>query len=505
MQRSRSHNRDTDVPGFVAQVHAEFTKFRTVRGWVATLVAAIVVFVLLAFLSAWASRSTGPTVATGPSGEPVSDSYTFVHQPLAGDGSITVRVSALSGAHRSTSPRSGRAQLQPGLAPWAKAGLIIEPDTSQGTSYAAVMVTGSHGVRMQYDYTHDRRGLSGLVGLSSSRWLRLTRAGDLITGYDSLDGAHWSEIGTARLTGLPHTVQAGLFVTSPLHFAAGADAGTPTAATATFDHLQAQGELLHQSWTGDAIAGAYPGLPSASFWQQRSASAFTIAGSGDIAPLAGGIDPHWSGASVVNGTIAAMLVVIVLAALFVTSEYRRSLIRTTLTASPRRGRVLAAKAVVAGALAFVSGAIATALAEVITRHVFAANGNYLFPQSAPATARIILGTGLFLALAAALVAALASILRRSLATVVAGFAFVMLPGILATSLSAGAASWLMRFTPTAAFAIQAALPRLAQVDSAYTIRNGYFPISGWAGLAVLAGYTAIAFAAATWLLHRRDA
>jgi hypothetical protein len=35
--------------------------------------------------------------------------------------------------------------------------------------------------------------------------------------------------------------------------------------------------------------------------------------------------------------------------------------------------------------------------------------------------------------------------------------------------------------------------------------NGYFPISPWAGLAVLAGYTAVALGAAAWLLRRRDA
>ena len=81
-----------------------------------------------------------------------------------------------------------------GLAPWAKAGIILEPDTNQGTCYTAVMVTGTHGVQMQYNYTHDSPGLSGAVGSSSPRWLRLTRQGDVVTGYDSADGVHWNEI-----------------------------------------------------------------------------------------------------------------------------------------------------------------------------------------------------------------------------------------------------------------------------------------------------------------------
>jgi ABC-type transport system involved in multi-copper enzyme maturation permease subunit len=520
---ARTHDRDDDLrhhlaagdrAGFARLLRAEFTKFRTVRAWVIALCVAAVVFVLLSFVSAWASHATNPPVPTGPGGEAVSDTYMFVHQTLAGDGTLTARVASLSGAHTSLSPTSGNAfgvssksqlgsQLHPGLATWAKAGIILEPDTNQGTAYAAVMDTGSHGVQMQYNYTRDSPGLAGPVGPSSPRWLRLTRVGDVITSYDSTDGAHWTKIGTARLTGLPHAVQIGLFVTSPAYFAAGASNGTPSVATAHFDQVSTQGDLPHRSWTGDAIGGLYPYLPSASTWQQPSADAFTISGSGDIAPLVGGegAATHWAGASIVNGTIAALLIVIVLATLFATSEYRHGLIRTTLTASPRRGCVLAAKAVIAGSLAFATGAIATAIAEVITRHVLAANGNYLFPQSGPALARVIIGTGLFLGLAAALVVALGTMLQRSAAAVAAAIVLLVLPGIL----GAGSGNWLMRLTPTAAFAIQATLPYSNLVTSAYTPPNGYFPISPWSGLAVLAAYTAVALVTATWLLRRRDA
>jgi hypothetical protein len=205
MQRSGNQYRRADLPGFAELLRAELTKFRTVRAWVSGLLAAVVAFVLLAYLSAWASRGAGPALATGPDGRAVSDSYMFVRRPLTGDGSITGRVTTLSGRHSSpTLPGSRGAQPPLGLAPWAKAGLIVEPDTHQGTSYAAVMVTGSHGVRMQFNYTHDRPGLAGFVGPSSPQWLRLTRV-----GYDSPDGAHWTRLGGERSTGLPRTVQIG--------------------------------------------------------------------------------------------------------------------------------------------------------------------------------------------------------------------------------------------------------------------------------------------------------
>ena len=119
--------------------------------------------------------------------------------------------------------------------------------------------------------------------------------------------------------------------------------------------------------------------------------------------------------------------------------------------------------------------------------------------------RVIIGTGLFLGLAAALVVALATMLRHAAVTVAAGIVVLMLPGVLATSLPVGADNWLMRVTPTAAFAVQGTLPHYMQVSNPYTIGNGYFPISPWAGLAALAAYTAMALSAATTLLHRRDA
>ena len=87
-----------------------------------------------------------------------------------------------------------------------------------------MMVTGSHGVRMQYDYTHDTPGLTGAVSAASPRWLRLTRSGGTLTGYDSADGTHWTKVGTARLTGLPATLQVGLFAASPDYQIGGAGA-----------------------------------------------------------------------------------------------------------------------------------------------------------------------------------------------------------------------------------------------------------------------------------------
>ena len=337
-------------------------------------------------------RTGAPAVPVGPGGEPVADSLTFVHRPLVGNGDLTVRVTSLTGAYipgNAVAVSAGGQLLtptRPGLAQWAKAGIIVQKDTNQGSVYAAVMVTGSHGVRMQYNYTHDAAGAPGSVTASSPRWLRLTRVGDVITGYDSTDGTHWNRIGTAALPGLPAAVQVGMFVTSPVLYPPGSNNGYPSRATASFDRIAARGDLPHDVWTGEVIGANafYPTLPSAASWHQEPEGTFTISGSGDIGPQVGGGIFGADVASLLVGGLAGLIVLIILGTLFITSEYRRGLIRTTFAASPRRGRVLLAKGVVIGSVTFVAALVGTAIAEVVSRHVLAANGNYLFPLS-PAT------------------------------------------------------------------------------------------------------------------------
>ncbi|HEV8166293.1 MAG TPA: hypothetical protein VGR74_17950, partial [Actinomycetota bacterium] len=76
-------------------LHAEWTKFRTVRGWVITMMVAAVVIVGLGLLLGehGSCGQQGPasacTLLVGPDGQEVTDSFYLVHQPLAGDGSIT--------------------------------------------------------------------------------------------------------------------------------------------------------------------------------------------------------------------------------------------------------------------------------------------------------------------------------------------------------------------------------------------------------------------------------
>jgi ABC-type transport system involved in multi-copper enzyme maturation permease subunit len=496
-------------------VRAEWTKFRTVRGWVVGMVVAGLLVVGVGLLGhSECGGQAGPdapvvtggpscTSPLGPGGEAVTDDYYLVHQPLGTDGSITVRVTSMTGSR---------------LQPWSKAGIIVTASTAPGSAYAAMMVTAGHGVRMQWDYTQDTPGLAGAVGPASPRWLRLIRAGDTITGYDSADGTRWDRVGSATLAGLPSVAQAGLFAASPDYsnvtsqsIGGGSGSGGSTQATAAFDHVMTEGGPAGGRWAGTAvggtggIGGGGPGAPSPDGYR-RSGGGYSVTGSGDIAP----VTPQGAGsvAQPVIGTFAGLIAVIVVAAMFITAEYRRGLIRVTLAASPRRGRVLAAKALVLGTITFVVGLPAAWAAQLIGEPMERSRGIFIDPVSAPTELRILAGTAALLAVAAVLAVAVGALLRRGAAAVTAVIVVIVLPYFFAGPLAVlppGAADWLLRVTPAAAFAIQQPYPAYPQVTSQYTPENGYYPLAPWAGLAVLCGWTALVLGLAAYRLRRRDA
>jgi hypothetical protein len=437
-----------------------------------------------------------------------------VHKSLPGNGSITVRATSLTGVYVSQSPSAVPVGSNPlagtlkGVQPWSKAGVIITAGTRASSPYAAVMVTGTHGVRMQYDYTHDLAGTSGKVSATSVRWLRLTRAGDTITGYDSTDGSHWTAIGSVNLAGLPATVQVGMFATSPGHLSGGSFQA-PSIATAALDRVDVRGAAPGGGWQGTWVnRGNSPQLAAQEAGYHQTAGAFTITGSGDIAPavVGGDTDPGRGVERTLIGAFVGLIVLAVVATLFITGEYRRSLIRSTFAASPRRERVLAAKAVVVGGVVFVAGLIGAGIALPLGEHRLRANGNPIYPAGTGTELRAIIGTAALLALASVLALALGTILRRSAPAVTAVILLIVLPYILAVAsvLPAGPAGWLLRVTPAAAFAVQQTLVRWPQVSAAYAPSDGYFPLSPWAGLGVLCGYTLCALALAGYLLRRRD-
>src|SRR5262245_9605543 len=135
---------------FHALVSHEWSTFRS-RGRMIAITAAILATVLLGLLFAIAAGGLAhcskgpvevpcPTDPVGPQGQAVTDTFYFAHRPLGQEGGITVRLTEMTGII--TYPPPHHDQIVSGLVPWAKAGIIIKEGVTQGSPYAALMLTG---------------------------------------------------------------------------------------------------------------------------------------------------------------------------------------------------------------------------------------------------------------------------------------------------------------------------------------------------------------------------
>jgi regulation of enolase protein 1 (concanavalin A-like superfamily) len=136
-----------------------------------------------------------------------------VYRTLDGDGTIVARVTSIQAVHA-----------------WTKAGVMVRDSLSPSAAHAFMLVAASSvkGVPFQ------RRPLDGGSSVSSPgsqntapRWVKLTRAGNLITGYESADGVTWTVVGGDSFA-MGSKVLVGLAVSSHV---------TGVTATATFDNV----------------------------------------------------------------------------------------------------------------------------------------------------------------------------------------------------------------------------------------------------------------------------
>jgi regulation of enolase protein 1 (concanavalin A-like superfamily)/ABC-type transport system involved in multi-copper enzyme maturation permease subunit len=481
-------------------VLAEWTKLRSVPRWAMAMLAAVVLTVLVSVLAASGNiyGGGGPGFPVGPDGSGVRDSFYFVHQPLTGDGSVTAKVLSQTGVEGESHE-------------WAKAGVIIKESTKPGSQYAAMMITPGHGVRLQSNFTTDR---AGSEATTAPRWLRLTRSGTSVTGYESADGANWAQVGTVQLPALPRRVEVGLLVASPpalkveRQFGSGSVGIFPTSSTARFGDVAVTAAQPGRPapWSDQAIGGPERVPESLLGSATRAGGVFTVTGSGDIGPNPQDVDGVRAS---LTGVPLGVVVIIAVAVLFITSEYRQGLIRTTFAASPRRGRVLAAKAIVVAATTFVVGLVASFASVLIALPILRSNGLAPPVFQVPSlwdgpVLRAITGTAAVLALLAVLGLAAGAILRRSPGAIVVVVVPLLIPQLIAGALPLAAARWLMLVTPAAGFSIQQTTVQRYFVSSICLPEDGCFTTGPWVGFGVLCAYTAVALAAGFWLLRRRD-
>ena len=202
-----------------------------------------------------------------------------------------------------------------------------------------------------------------------------------------------------------------------------------------------------------------------------------------------------------TGVEFGQAVVAIVAVLAISTEYTTGMIRSTLTAIPRRAAVLAAKAAVTTGPVLAAAAVAVAGSLLAGRlilpgHGFtAARGFPLLSLADGPVLRAAAGSVLYLALIALLSLGVATVVRDPAVAIGIVLGLLYLFPIVAAV--AASADWQRHLEQIG--------PMTAGLDIEATTGLRGLPLSPWAGLGVLAAWTAAALLAGGLALRLRDA
>jgi ABC-type transport system involved in multi-copper enzyme maturation permease subunit len=234
-----------------------------------------------------------------------------------------------------------------------------------------------------------------------------------------------------------------------------------------------------------------------------SLAVLVVLGIGFDALIAGVSVAHWNTLSEANrqafaakgvfgpGLTFAQIPVTVLGVLVITSEYTTGMIRSSMLAVPRRTPVLAAKAAVFGAVAFVAGELLAFVSFPIGQAIIGSRVQESL--SDPATLRAAAGVGLYLAGLGLLSFAIGVLVRHTAGAITAVVVLFAVLGNLSQLLPG-----------TVGKHISAYMPANAGIAVTYIHQQAGQLLSPWQGFGVLCLWAAVLLAAATIALRRRD-
>jgi regulation of enolase protein 1 (concanavalin A-like superfamily) len=126
-----------------------------------------------------------------------ADQFYFIHRQMTGDVDIRARVGSLLNTH-----------------PWAKAGVMIRSSLAAGATHAFMALTPDYGYALQHRPVASGESIhtAGADGRAPA-WVRLTRIGTTLEGYQSPDGVNWSSMGRVTIP-MGQTIYVGLAVAS---------------------------------------------------------------------------------------------------------------------------------------------------------------------------------------------------------------------------------------------------------------------------------------------------
>ncbi|QOV35495.1 ABC transporter permease subunit [Streptomyces ferrugineus] len=194
----------------------------------------------------------------------------------------------------------------------------------------------------------------------------------------------------------------------------------------------------------------------------------------------------------VFGLLLGSMCIITLGVLTTASEYGTGMIRTTMTACPTRGRVLAAKAIVF----FVVALVVTLASVVLVALADVAMLEGAREPSGQEWLKGTLGISLYIALLGLLSLVVGSIIRHSAGAITVMIGVVLAPLVIAMFMFSASLQDLQQAL------IEYSIPNQLSVFYAQSLSES--GPSGWDPLWIMLGVTAAAFAGAYALLEKRD-
>jgi ABC-2 type transport system permease protein len=197
--------------------------------------------------------------------------------------------------------------------------------------------------------------------------------------------------------------------------------------------------------------------------------------------------------SSLSGFLFAQLAIGVLGVLIVSAEYSTGTIRATFSAIPRRPVVLAAKALLFGAITFAVSEVVAFVAFLIGQGIL--DGHTPTASLSDASAlRAVISAGLYLVVLGLFALGLAAIIRHTAAAISAFVGSLFVLPIITAVLPSSFSNDVSRFLPQQIGTVM--------MTAHYHGSDTFGP---WTGFLLLCGYAAVSLVVACVLLVRRDA
>jgi ABC-2 type transport system permease protein len=205
-----------------------------------------------------------------------------------------------------------------------------------------------------------------------------------------------------------------------------------------------------------------------------------------------------------GGVWLTELLIGLIGTLVITSEYSTGMIRTSLTALPQRGLLLAAKAVALAVVAFVAGLIGS-FASFFVGQAIMSSHHLSTTLGHVGVLRAVIGAALYLTVGGLLAFGIGLLIRHTAAALVTAVAVLFFLPIVGNLLPHGLQNHVDKWLPTAAGAQIWTVNHAPHLNSASPIGASGPMFSAWTGFALFCGYAAIVVAAGLILFRRRDA